>query len=114
VRFYLDENLSSTIAEIGRGLGLDVVSSEELGRNGLSDEEQLRLAAEDGCCLVTADLGFINLSAVFAESLRPHAGVLIVPPTWSTSQFARIARALAAYVQRFPGDTTDYLVDYLR
>ena len=108
MRFYLDENLSSTIAEIGRGLGLDIVSSEELGRNGLSDEDQLRFAAENSRCLVTADLGFINLS------LRPHAGVLIVPPTWSTSQFARIARALAAYVQRFPGDTTDYLVDYLR
>ena len=114
MRFYLDENLSAKIAEIARGMGLDALSSEELGRSGLTDEEQLRLAGSDGRCVVTADLDFIDLTELFSETRQPHAGVLIVPPTWSTAQFTRIARALATYARQHAGGSTEYLLDYLR
>jgi hypothetical protein len=43
-RFLLDEDLNPATAEIGRGLGLDVVSVHEIDRRGFSDEEQLRFA----------------------------------------------------------------------
>jgi predicted nuclease of predicted toxin-antitoxin system len=115
VRFYLDENLSTTIAEIGRGIGLDVISCEELGRQGLSDLEQLRLAAQDGRCLVTANRDdFIRLTTLFAQTGRPHAGVLIVPSRWRTDQFTRIARALASFETRHAGGSTNYLIEFLR
>ena len=47
MRFLLDEDLNPAAAEIGRGLGLDVVSVHEIDRRGFSDEEQLRFAIGD-------------------------------------------------------------------
>lgn len=115
VRFYLDEHLSTTIAEIARGIGLDAVSCDELRRNGLTDEEQLRLATLDGRCIVTRDDDdFRTLTLLFFRAGRPHAGVLIVPPSMPTNQFSRIAHALRAYVQRHGAGSTEYLFDYLR
>lgn len=66
VRFFLDEHLSPRIAEIARGLGVDVTSVIERGTVGLSDEEQLSAAAEEGRCLVTQDRAdFIVLTTIF-------------------------------------------------
>ncbi len=114
MRFYLDENLSATIAEIARGLGLDVDSVEELGRKGFADEEQLLLAAEDSRCVVTADRDdFIEPTDRFFSEGRPHAGVLIVPSTWQTSEFARIARAMKRYANARGDAANDYLIDFL-
>jgi hypothetical protein len=39
---------------MGRRLGLDVASVHELDRRGLSDREQLRLAATDGRVLASS------------------------------------------------------------
>ncbi len=115
MRFYLDENLSSRIAEIARGLGLDVVSSHELGRNKLSDEEQLRLAALDGRCLVTANRqDLVRITNSFFDAQRPHAGVLIVPGSWNTADFSHIAQALASYARSHASGSTSYLLDVLR
>ena len=115
MRFYLDEHLSSEIAEIGRALGLDVLSSHEVGRDQLTDQEQLLLAARDGRCLVTKNReDFIQLTAQFFERGWPHAGVLIIPATWPTSDFARLARALASYAERRGKAPADYLLDFLR
>ena len=55
VRFYLDEDLSHDVARVGRGLGLDVISSHEVGNNGRTDPEQLAYAAAEGRCLVSAN-----------------------------------------------------------
>jgi len=35
VRYYLDEDVKPEVAGIGRNLGLDIVSSHEVGRNAL-------------------------------------------------------------------------------
>ena len=113
MRFYLDENLSDEIAAIARALGLDVVSSHELRHDELADEDQLSLAARDGRCLVTVDRDFIRLTSNFFAQQRPHAGVLIVPSTWRTADFARIARALARFSEAHAGATMAYLWTYL-
>jgi hypothetical protein len=55
MRFLLDEDLSPTVAETARGLGLDALSIHEVGRRGLRDDEQLRLAAADGRTAVEGD-----------------------------------------------------------
>jgi predicted nuclease of predicted toxin-antitoxin system len=114
VRFYLDEHLSPEIAQIARGLGLDVVSALEVGPPGLSDEQQLDLAAREERCLVTRDRrDFIRLTLLYFESLRSHAGVLLLPISLQTNQFSGIARALAAYAQQHADADLHYLVDYL-
>jgi len=45
MRFYVDEDLSTEIARIGRQRGLDIVSSHEVERDGTPDDEQLDHAA---------------------------------------------------------------------
>ena len=68
MQFYLDEDLSQRVADLARAQGLDVVSSHECGRDGLSDEEQLRLAAEKGRCFVARNRNhFIPLTVQFFE-----------------------------------------------
>jgi len=44
--FFLDEDQSDQTAKVAWNQGLDAISSLEIGRNGLDDEEQLRWAAE--------------------------------------------------------------------
>jgi len=51
LRFLLDEDLNPAVAEIGRGLGLDVVSVHEIDRRGFPDEEQLRCRRLTMWCL---------------------------------------------------------------
>jgi predicted nuclease of predicted toxin-antitoxin system len=114
VKFYLDENLSQKVAEICRRAGLDVVSSHEVGRNHLPDEEQLQLAAEDGRCFVTRDAGdLVDLTTLFSERRRPHMGLLIVPRSLHNGDFAGIARAIVAYASLQEHDMPSYMVAYL-
>lgn len=114
MRFFLDEDLSYRVATIARGQGLDVLSSHECGRNALPDDEQLRLAAQEGRCLVTRNApDFIPLTLRFLEAYWPHAGVLIVPRSLPNEAFATIARALVTYAQAHEAGMASYTVDYL-
>jgi len=113
VRFYLDEHLSPRIAEIARGLGLDVVTAIELGRRRLSDQAQLELAAQDDRCLVTVDRDFIGLTVRFLESQQPHNGVLIVPTSLPSDHFTAIAQALKRYAETHADTPMTYVIDYL-
>lgn len=115
MRFYLDEDLSQRIAEAARSLGLEVVSSHECARNGLSDEDQLRLAAVEGRCLVTRNYAdFAALTRTFWEMGWPHSGVLFVAPSLPNHRFADIAAALADYERENPDAMPSYQVDFLR
>lgn len=115
MRFYLDEDLSWRIAEIGRRHGLDILSSHECGRDGLSDEEQLRLAAAEGRCFVTRNRGhFVMLTARFFENGWPHVGVLIVPASLPPDSFAAVAEALARYREDRPEGLPEYTIDFLQ
>lgn len=95
MQFLLDEDLHPGTAEIGRGLGLDVVSVHEIGRRGFSDEEQLRFAALDQRVLVTRNRNdFIRLTVSFFQTGELHAGILIVPQSLPNHRPERIAHAL--------------------
>ena len=114
MRFYLDEDLSWRIAVIARRLGVDVVSSSEYGRNGLTDEEQLRLAAEDGRCVVTENYpDFSRLTMEFQDRGLPHAGVALVPRSLPRNDFAGIAEAIAYFDTLYPEGLAPYTVDNL-
>ncbi len=115
MRFYLDEDLSSEIAKIARARGLDVVSCHELGRNGLSDERQLRFAAEEGRCLVTRNRDdFEEQTVRFFEMEWSHAGLLIVPPSLPSDRFSLIAAALLDYDRQHPEGVPAYTIHFLR
>lgn len=114
MRFCLDEDLSNRVARLARGLGIDVISSHEVGRDGLSDEEQLRLAAEEGRCFVTRNANhFVLMTVRFFERQWPHAGVLLVPRSFANDGFSGIAGALEAYARRRVAGLPSYAIDLL-
>lgn len=114
LRFFLDEHLSPRIAEIARGLGVDVTSVVERGTAGLSDEEQLSAAAADGRGLVTQDRAdFLALTVTFFSGGRPHAGIALVPSSLPTNYFTGIARAIAHLAAAHANDDLAYAIVYL-
>jgi predicted nuclease of predicted toxin-antitoxin system len=114
VRFLLDEDLNPAVAEIARGLGLDVVSVHEIGRRGFVDEEQLRFSASQHRIFVTRNRDdFIRLTVVFFQTGEPHAGLLIAPHSLPNNQPERIAHALNRWHERQPGDPGPYFIDFL-
>ena len=114
MRFYLDEDLPTRVAALARAEGLDVVSSHECGRDRLPDNQQLRLAAQDGRCLVTRNArDFVPLTRDFAERQWPHAGILIVTRSLPNHAFASIARALIAFDRGQGDDLPAYTVLFL-
>ncbi len=111
---YLDENLSPRLAEILRARGLDVVSAHEAGNTQLDDRSQLRYAASARRAIVTCDVGdFTELTGEFIAANREHAGIVLVPPTFRTDEFAAIADALEQVARNYPGGLAGTVV-YLK
>lgn len=80
-RLYLDED--ATVRALIRTLaarGLDVSSAVDAGRTGLSDEEQLEHAANDGRVLYSFNVGdYYRLHTEWIEAGRSHTGIILVP-----------------------------------
>ena len=114
MRYYLDADLSPTIAAILRKNGVDATRSIEEGLTSIGDEEHLERAAQAGRCLVTRNRNdFIELTVHFFRDQRPHAGVLIVPYSYPANRFSWIARSLAAYARSHPHGVSTYTIDFL-
>lgn len=110
----LDEDISPQGAVILRSMGVDATSVHELGRQGLSDREQLEFSATEGRCLVTRNRNdFLILTREFFGKGLPHAGVLIIPWTISPDNFRLIAKRIALYARRAGDSTTEYLFDFV-
>ena len=118
-RFLLDEDLRPSIAVVARGIGLDVKSVHELGRLGVSDEDQLRWAAHVGRIVLTRNRDdFIEWTTTFFQRGEAHAGVLIVPTLLSIQRPERTAHALDRWVEHMRellGERrlSPYFIDFL-
>ncbi|WP_179137171.1 DUF5615 family PIN-like protein [Candidatus Entotheonella palauensis] len=116
MRFLLDEDVNPAVAEIGRGLGLDVVSVHKIQRNGFDDDSQLHYAAADNRIFVTRNRDdFIKLTIDFFQVGHVHAGLLIVPHSLPNNQPARIAHSLRRWHERYQGNISSfqYMLDFL-
>jgi hypothetical protein len=114
VKYYLDEDLSPDLAVAGRARGLDIVSAYERNARGLPDAEQLQRAAADERCLVTYNRNdFLRVTRLAYDALRPHCGVLIVPPRFRYEQYGSLAEALVAHAAKFPEGLPPYTITFL-
>ncbi|MGH9379063.1 MAG: DUF5615 family PIN-like protein [Thermoanaerobaculia bacterium] len=113
MRFLLDEDLNPTVAQIARGLGLDVVSVHVIGRRGYTDREQFDFAAEQRRIPVTRNRDdFILLTIEAFRTGREHRGVLIVPRSLPNRDPERIAHALRRWHDDHP-DPEIGVLDFL-
>lgn len=101
MRYLLDEDVNPAVAEIVRGLGLDVASVHEIGRRALSDPEQFAYAAGEGRILITRNRDdFIRLLRAAYASGEACPGILVVPHTLPNRNAPRIAHALKRWHDR--------------
>ena len=114
--FLLDEDVNPAVAEICRGLDLDVVSVHEIHRQGFDDDPQLRYAAAENRIFVTRNRDdFIKLTVDSFHARYAHAGVLIIPHSLPNNRPAHLAHALQRWHERHQGDDASfqYAIDFL-
>ncbi len=61
IKFYLDEHVHRAVSKGLQQRGIDVLTAQDAGRRGLSDDEQLAFALQDGRVLVTLDSDYVRL-----------------------------------------------------
>ncbi len=114
MKLYLDEDLSPVIAEALRRRGVNAVGAGEGGNLGLTDEEQLARAAAEGRCLVTRNRDdFVRIAQAAIRDGRPHAGIVLCPPSMRGDEIGMITAALARIAERYPKGLGPYDVIYL-
>ena len=80
IRLYLDEDFHPGIAAAIRQNGHDCLSAVEAGALGVTDEAQLAFATAQGRCIVSFNAAdFATLAKEWANTGRPHAGVVVTP-----------------------------------
>jgi len=75
ISFYMDEHVPTAVSQGLRRRGADVLTAQEAGMRGSSDEEHLTLAASEGRTIFTQDADFLRLHA----SNRAHSGIVYAP-----------------------------------
>lgn len=102
LRFLLDEDLPPDAARIARKLGIDAVSVHEVGRTGLTDEEQLAYAVGENRVMVTRHRDdYLELTRRTYATNQPHGGVLIVRRRTPNTDPRGIAHAVATWARRY-------------
>jgi hypothetical protein len=109
VKALLDEQLSPQIAARLRDKGYDVEAvAERTDLVGSTDREVLELATQEGRTVVTNNVkDFRPLAARWLAQGRIHAGLILVPPTWTRTRAA--VSALAHAIEQVLRDHPDGL-----
>jgi len=74
IKFYMDEHVPTAVVTGLRLRGVDVLTTQEAGMLGASDEEHLALAASNGRVIFTQDDDLLRLHAMGIG----HAGIAYV------------------------------------
>jgi hypothetical protein len=75
IRFHLDENVPSAVAQGLRHRGIDVTTTSQSGLISAGDDKQLDFASSDDRILVIYDTDFVRLH----DRGVPHAGIAYSP-----------------------------------
>ena len=114
MKFYLDEDLSPTLAGMLRRKGIDALSAHEAGNIQLSDPEQLAFAKREGRCLVTRNARhYLILAREVINSQTPHAGILLISPRFTGAEIRTLADQLTRMAKKYEDGLGPYDILYL-
>jgi predicted nuclease of predicted toxin-antitoxin system len=114
IKFYCDEDVHLLVAAIGRQAGLDIRHTQEYGRKGTMDADQLAFAANEGRILVTVNCSdFEPITARLMQDGAPHAGVLCIPTPMSRRHPRETVSALLRFADLYPDGVPPYFMSYL-
>jgi len=79
IRLFLDEDAQRTaLIRVLKARHIDVRTVNEVGRTGLTDEEQLAYAVQSGRTIFTFNRRhFVKLHIAYLEQGRHHAGIIV-------------------------------------
>ncbi|MDF0677314.1 MAG: DUF5615 family PIN-like protein [Nitrospira sp.] len=78
MKLYLDEHIPRALEALLTEHGIDCLSSHAAGMLGVSDNEQLAFASREHRAILTFDRkDFVKLAALWQETGRTHAGILL-------------------------------------
>lgn len=78
IRLLLDEDVQLGLAKALRDRNIDVLSVHDIGRKGLTDEEQIEFAAANGRTIFTYNVrDFIRLHRQFINQGHGHQGIIV-------------------------------------
>lgn len=78
IDLYLDEDVNVLLADLIRARGYRVMTTQEAGRIGSTDAEQLAFATSQGKTILTHNrVDFEALARTHFEDNRTHSGIII-------------------------------------
>lgn len=110
MRFKLDENLSSSVAELFRSAGHDTVTVREQGLQSAPDERVFVVAAQEGRTLVTLDR---DLGQVLRFPPDASAGIIVIDagPRASHQGLLNRTRELLSVIETRSPDGSLWIVE---
>ena len=113
IRLYVDEDASETAVMLGlRARGIDLLTTVEARRLGVSDQEQLEYAIHQRRALYTFNAkDFARLHREFLTNGRSHSGIIVIPEQrYSVGEkIRRIAALLHARTVESMTDQIEFL-----
>jgi predicted nuclease of predicted toxin-antitoxin system len=76
IKIYTDESIHTAVAKGLKRLGVEAQSCQDANKSGLSDNEQLAYAYENGLVIFTHDDDFLRLDAEYISQGREHCGIV--------------------------------------
>jgi predicted nuclease of predicted toxin-antitoxin system len=77
LKFYTDTHIAKAVAVQLRSRGIEVIRCEEVGLAEADDTEHLEYAVSQRYTLVSHDLDFLNLHAVWSHQGLSHCGIIL-------------------------------------
>ena len=80
MKIYCDENIESAIVEGLKRRGIQVISTQDTGDLGKSDEYHLERASKLGAVILTHDVDLLKIAHRWTQEGKEHKGILYAHP----------------------------------
>lgn len=97
-KLYLDEDVHKRVASALRMRGFDVLSAHEVGRIGMTDQQQLDYAISQERSLVTFNIAhYVKLNNEYMLSGKRHYGIILSEQLPVGEMIRRLLRLLGRF-----------------